>query len=129
MILSRAEHRQFAFEHHRFAASAPQRIGAMSDNEIYILLFPEKEASNVIYAEVDYDYVTAELKRTGVTMKLLHEEYTDRCRTDGTLDRSKESPCSFFISSNACVIFLLKSLRFILLLSLMCWHYQYIGLS
>ena len=63
----------------------PQRIGAMSDNEIYILLFPEKEASNVIYAEVDYDYVTAELKRTGVTMKLLHEEYTDRCRTDGTL--------------------------------------------
>ena len=25
MILSRAEHRQFAFEHHRFAASAPQR--------------------------------------------------------------------------------------------------------
>ena len=62
-----------------------QRLEAMSDTEIYTLLFPEKEASNVIYAEVDYEYVTAELKRTGVTMKLLHEEYTDKCRADGTV--------------------------------------------
>lgn len=62
-----------------------QRLEAMSDTEVYTLLFPEKEASNVIYAEVDYEYVTAELKRTGVTMKLLHEEYTDKCRADGTV--------------------------------------------
>ena len=59
-----------------------QRVDEMSDMDVYALLFPEKEASNTIYTEVDYDYVTSELRRTGVTMKLLHEEYVDKCRTD-----------------------------------------------
>ena len=62
-----------------------QRVDEMSDMDVYALLFPEKEASNTIYTEVDYDYVTSELRRTGVTMKLLHEEYVDKCRTDDTL--------------------------------------------
>ncbi len=62
-----------------------QRVDEMSDMDVYALLFPEKEASNTIYTEADYDYVTSELRRTGVTMKLLHEEYVDKCRTDGTL--------------------------------------------
>lgn len=63
----------------------PQRVESMSDTEVYALLFPEKEAANNMYAEVDYDYVTSELKRTGVTMKLLHEEYVDKCSVDGTV--------------------------------------------
>lgn len=62
-----------------------ERIRDMSDDEIYILLFPEKQSANIVYAEIDYEYVTSELRRTGVTMKLLHEEYVDKCRTDGLL--------------------------------------------
>ena len=34
-----------------------QRVEEMSDMDVYTLLFPEKEASNTLYAEVDYDYV------------------------------------------------------------------------
>lgn len=43
------------------------------------------------------------------------------------LDRSKESPCSFFISSIACVIFSLKSLCVKIPPLLMCWLFQYKG--
>ncbi len=66
-----------------------QRMVEISDMDIYALLFPEKEASNTLYAEVDYDYVTPELRRTGVTMKLLHEEYVDKCRK--TISRYRHS--------------------------------------
>lgn len=62
-----------------------ERIREMSDEDVYILLFPEKESANAVYAEVDYEYVTSELRRTGVTMKLLHEEYVDKCRSNGLL--------------------------------------------
>lgn len=61
------------------------RIESMSEDEIYMLLFPEKETANVLYSEVDYEYVTAELKKTGVTMKLLHEEYVDKCNNDSLI--------------------------------------------
>ncbi len=62
-----------------------EQIASMTDDEVYMLLFPEKESVNIVYAEVDYEYVTAELRRVGVTMKLLHEEYVDKCRNEGTI--------------------------------------------
>ena len=62
-----------------------ERIREMSDLEVYAFLYPEKEGANTLYTEVDYDRVTSELRRVGVTMKLLHEEYVDQCRTNGTV--------------------------------------------
>jgi transposase len=61
------------------------KIKDSSEDEVYVLLFPEKQASNNLFAPVDYDYVTKELRKTGVTMKLLHEEYKDKCSHDGLI--------------------------------------------
>lgn len=41
------------------------------------------------YAKVDYNYVHRELKKTGVTLKLLWEEYSDKCFDEGV------KPCSY----------------------------------
>ncbi len=71
-----------------------ERIKEMSDDEVYALLFPEKELANAVYAEVDYEYVTSELRRTGVTMRLLHEEYVDKCKADGTIPAGYTKFCT-----------------------------------
>jgi len=70
------------------------KIKDSSEDEVYVLLFPEKQASNNLFAPVDYDYVTKELRKTGVTMKLLHEEYKDKCSHDGLISVSYTKFCT-----------------------------------
>ena len=41
---------------------------------VYNLLFPIKDVTSA-FEEVDYEYVHSELKKTGVTLKLLWNEY------------------------------------------------------
>lgn len=55
------------------------------EHEVYRLLFPGKQASNVIYELADYEYVQKELAKPGVTLRLLHEEYLRHCRASGTV--------------------------------------------
>ena len=43
------------------------------------LLFPERGASGIIYAEPDYHYIHAELARPGVNLTILHQEYCEKC--------------------------------------------------
>lgn len=42
-----------------------------SDDEVYTLFFPDKFRKETVYAPVNYEYVHSELKKTGVTLKLL----------------------------------------------------------
>ena len=56
----------------------------MDDTALYKLFFPEKLAAEDIYELPDYDYVHQELKKVGVTLKLLWKEYCDSCRDHGT---------------------------------------------
>ena len=49
----------------------------MTPEEAYRLFFPEKLSADQIYELPDYEYVHEELKRVGVTLKLLWEEYRD----------------------------------------------------
>lgn len=51
----------------------------MDENEVYRMFFPDKYTVENLYEEPDYDLVHKELSRTGVTLKLLWEEYRDRC--------------------------------------------------
>ncbi len=54
-------------------------IKDMTDEELYDILYPEKFIKKSPFVPVDYAYVHSELKKTGVTMHLLWEEYRDKC--------------------------------------------------
>ena len=46
----------------------------MEERAVYELLFPDVTEDGAAFLDVDWDYVHDELKRPGVTLKLLHEE-------------------------------------------------------
>lgn len=52
-------------------------VADKSDDEVYLLFFPDKFRKETVYAPVNYEYVHNELKKTGVTLKLLWHEYKD----------------------------------------------------
>lgn len=60
-------------------------IRDLNDDVIYRMFFPEKMLTEDMYELPDYEYVHKELRRVGVTLKLLWEEYRERCRANGTL--------------------------------------------
>ena len=53
------------------------------DDEVYELLFPGRGQHHSIFTQPDWDRVHKELARVGVTLKLLHAEYTDDCAAAG----------------------------------------------
>ncbi len=58
-------------------------ISDWDDDRLYELFYPDKFKYKPRYAPVDYSYVHKELKKTGVTEKLLWEEYCARCGKAG----------------------------------------------
>lgn len=58
-------------------------IAQQNDAEVYTLLFPGRGEHQSVYAQPDWATVHRELARVGVTLKLLHAEYLDRCQTAG----------------------------------------------
>ncbi|WZL81198.1 IS21 family transposase [Vallitaleaceae bacterium 9-2] len=56
-----------------------------SDEEVYQLFFPNKFVTDTLCKQPDYSYINSELKKTGVTLKLLWNEYKDTCVADGEL--------------------------------------------
>ena len=63
-------------------------IADMSDDELYSDFFPDKTSSSTVLEEVDYNYVHKELNRTGVTLKLLWNEYVAETRLKGCIPAS-----------------------------------------
>jgi len=55
------------------------------DNEVYRLFYPDKFSAENLFKSPDYDYVHNELKKVGVTLKLLHQEYKDSCNKEGSI--------------------------------------------
>lgn len=51
--------------------------------DTYQIFFPNKCATELLSQEVDYEYIHKELKKTGVTLLLLWEEYCDDCKDKG----------------------------------------------
>ncbi|WP_256041513.1 IS21 family transposase [Cryobacterium sp. SO1] len=54
-----------------------------SEAEVYALLFPGRGEHESVFVQPDWDGVHRELAKVGVTLKLLHGEYVDRCKATG----------------------------------------------
>lgn len=68
------------------------------DDEVYAMFYPDKYQFTNMYEPVDYEYVHDELKRTGVTLKLLWEEYGDHCNSAGVLPMGYRRYCEGYQS-------------------------------
>ena len=55
----------------------------MSDAEVYERLFPGRGDHESVYSQPDWAATHKELAKVGVTLKLLHAEYLDRCQSEG----------------------------------------------
>ena len=51
----------------------------LDEKEVYRMFFPDKYVIDDLYEDPDYEYIHQELRKTGVTLKLLWEEYKDKC--------------------------------------------------
>ena len=55
-----------------------------SDDDVYRIIFPNKFSNDdIVYTLPDYSKVHSELKRVGVTLRLLWLEYSDKTRMEG----------------------------------------------
>jgi transposase len=68
-----------------------EKAQSMSDDEVYYALFPEQAQKEALYEPVDYAYVHKELQKSGVTLKLLWQEYCDSAVQDNKLSVSYTS--------------------------------------
>ena len=65
----------------------------MDEDSVYRMFYPDKFVQESMYARPDYGYVHQELKRVGVTLKLLWQEYQDRCRAAGSIPMGYTKYC------------------------------------
>ncbi|MGL4799687.1 MAG: IS21 family transposase [Cellulosilyticaceae bacterium] len=56
-----------------------------SEDEVYRLFYPDKFSAESTFKAPDYPYIHNELKKVGVTLKLLHQEYKDSCFKEGVI--------------------------------------------
>ena len=71
-----------------------EKVKHLSEEEIYCLIFSDKFAIENLYEQPDYEYVHQELKRVGVTLKLLWKEYQDKCKTSGSIPMGYTKYCN-----------------------------------
>lgn len=63
-----------------------KEVRLLNDEELSEVLFPKANAqSNSLYLEPDYESLSHELMKKGVTKKLLWEEYVQQCDTIGKI--------------------------------------------
>lgn len=55
------------------------------EEDVYRMFYPDKHSIENMYKDPEYKYVHSELKRVGVTLKLLWKEYCDKCNSEGTI--------------------------------------------
>lgn len=60
-------------------------IQMFEDDAVYRMFYPDKHALEHLYEKPDYEMVHGELRRVGVTLKLLWQEYQDRCKKSGRI--------------------------------------------
>lgn len=54
-------------------------VSLLGNDEIAAMLFPEDKEAEKTLLRPDYDYAHSELRKVGVNLKLLWEEYCDKC--------------------------------------------------
>lgn len=71
-----------------FGIAAERDIGwedvrDLADDEVYRLFYPERHVRESVFEEPDWEYVHKEMAKVGVNLRLLHDEYRERCRRTG----------------------------------------------
>lgn len=56
-------------------------VKSLPEETVYRMFFPDKYAIEDLYEQPDYENTHQELKRVGVTLKLLWQEYQDKCKS------------------------------------------------
>ena len=84
-------HRELSLQHDIFQRNLCQKceqeqndlginytdVADKSDDEVYLLFFPDKFHKETVYSPVNYEHIHSELKKTGVTLKLLWQKYKE----------------------------------------------------
>jgi len=70
-----------------------QDIKEKDEQDVYRMFFPDKHAGEDMYTPPDYEYVHNELRRVGVTLKLLWEEYRGKCALDSGISMGYTKFC------------------------------------
>lgn len=68
-------------------------VRLLEADEVYRMFYPDKYAVDHMYKDPDYDYVHHELRKTGVTLKLLWSEYKDKCLDDDSISMGYTKFC------------------------------------
>lgn len=68
-------------------------VAELDEASVYARLFPGRGEHESVYAEADWTVVHRELAKVGVTLKLLHGEYVDRCRAGGSMAMGYDRFC------------------------------------
>lgn len=69
-------------------------VSTLDEEAAYRMFYPEKHAVETMYRQPDYEYIHKELKRVGVTLKLLWQEYQDKCWAEGNIPMGYTKFCS-----------------------------------
>lgn len=73
-------------------------VESRSDDEVYAMLFPGRNEHGPVYRQPDWPLVHRELARTGVTLRLLHAEYREKCTADGVPAMGYDRFCKLYQS-------------------------------
>lgn len=68
-------------------------VAELDEQVVYTRLFPGRGEHVSVHAQPDWGQVHRELARVGVTLKLLHGEYVDECRTAGVTGMGYDRFC------------------------------------
>ena len=69
-------------------------VSALDEDAVYRMFYPDKHATENLYRQPDYEDVHKELKRVGVTLKLLWQEYQEKCKAEGKLPMGYTKFCN-----------------------------------
>lgn len=70
-----------------------ENIRDKSEEEVYRIFYPDKFSIENLFKHPDYTITHTELKKTGVTLKLLWQEYTDKCVSDDSISMGYTKFC------------------------------------
>lgn len=68
-------------------------IAQMDGDAVYRMFYPDRHTLETLYDKPDHEYVHQELKRTGVTLKLLWQEYQDKCKASDSIPMGYTKYC------------------------------------
>lgn len=71
-------------------------VADLDEAAVYSRLFPGRGEHESVHAQPDWDRVHRELAKVGVTLKLLHGEYLDTCRAEGSTAMGYDRFCKTY---------------------------------